>query len=151
MAAQDRIFAWVVVQEEGTDVLSPASQVWKSSQHPDLPFDIDALKNAVKAEFALRLQHVDAADQKVYAGDKELTTLSALVVDQSVGACEENPLRITYPPRAGVKAKRPRTLHPFRKELDAEEKEEEKDSAAATDAVDREAIGSSEAKQTHAV
>jgi len=109
MAAQDRIFAWVVVQEEGTDVLSPASQVWKSSQHPDLPFDIDALKNAVKAEFALRLQHVDAADQKVYAANQE--QIEDLLVHQApAGATRDNPLVVKYPPPSTAKTNVPEHL-----------------------------------------
>eukprot|EP00961_Rhodomonas_salina_P170508 2298465-Rhodomonas_salina.1 len=39
---------------------------------------------------------------KVYADDQELTTVDALVADQSAGWTADNPLVITYPPRAGA-------------------------------------------------
>eukprot|EP00961_Rhodomonas_salina_P116071 1562201-Rhodomonas_salina.1 len=58
----DRNFAWVAVQAEGTDVLSSASRVWK--QYSDRPFDTDALKKAVKVEFAPRLDLVPAPTSK---------------------------------------------------------------------------------------
>mmetsp|Transcript_57972 Transcript_57972/g.136396 ORF Transcript_57972/g.136396 Transcript_57972/m.136396 type:complete len:431 (-) Transcript_57972:167-1459(-) len=94
--APDRNFAWVAVQAEGGDVLSAASQVWK--QYPDRPFNIDALKKAVKVEFAPDLDHASVAKIKVYAGDEELPRLSALVEDQAAGQDEDHPLVVKYPP-----------------------------------------------------
>ena len=90
----------MVTQAEGNDgSISQPSQVWK--QYQDRPFNIDALKKAVKAEFPNQLQRVDASQLKVFADDQELTTVDALVAEQTAGSTVDNPLRITYPPAAG--------------------------------------------------
>lgn len=97
----DRNFAWVVVQAEGNDGSTSRPMRVKRADF-DLPFDIDALMDAVKAKFAPLLDHASVMELKVYADDQELTTVDALVADQSAGWTADNPLVITYPPRAGL-------------------------------------------------
>jgi len=98
-----RNFAWVVVQAEGNSLRSSASQVWR--QNFGQPFNVDALKRAVKAEHAQKLQHVDAADLEVYANDQELTRMSGLVAELLAGGDEDDPLIVQFrPPTESVGA-----------------------------------------------
>mmetsp|Transcript_33281 Transcript_33281/g.78431 ORF Transcript_33281/g.78431 Transcript_33281/m.78431 type:complete len:125 (-) Transcript_33281:634-1008(-) len=115
--ATDRNFAWVVLQEQsdgrGNGDTSSASRVKRKDL--DVPFDIDALKKDIKTEFSPLLDHVAAVQLKVFANEQELRAGEPLEEDKMVqvilaGARREQPLRVTYPQRAGSSSLGPLAL-----------------------------------------
>lgn len=70
---------WYRTQQMGSDTLSAPARAW--NEHADRAFDVDAMKDGVKAKEAVKLQHVDASGLSVYANNQEVTNMGDLVAN----------------------------------------------------------------------
>jgi len=77
MAANESV--WYRTQQMGSDTLSAPARAW--NEHADRAFDVDAMKDGVKAKEAVKLQHVDASGLSVYANNQEVTNMGDLVAN----------------------------------------------------------------------